>query len=692
MNAVVAPAALLMQRLRLLPKFALVTLVFMAPLLFVASLLFSELATSLDATEQERIGLRYTGQLENAMRLVQQYRALRHMELSGNAEAGKRTADLKGAINRAIAGIDASLRKTPAFGIAADWNQVRQAWQAIESNSSNVKAKDSYAACTRLLEDMAKLNALIADKSGLMRDPDVDSGHLAVAVVQALPAIADNIANIAGRGAAYIDTGLFEPNEDVMLQSGVVIARRDLARIPAQFDAVFRENPALRASLEPQLASTTTALAFLDRTQSEVLNSYNQTSGLQFYDAGIKSIDALYATANASATVLDGLLEKRLAHHATRRNTIAAGVLTALVIAAYLLAGFYMPFSREVAKLEDAVGRAASGDLATRISSDATDEIGQLVNAFGKMNAGLARLVAEVRGGSEAVTETSGQIAVDNADLAARTEAQASSLEQTAGSMEELTSIVRQNSDSAAQASQLVESATQVALKGGEAVSQVIDTMSAIKESSYRIIDIIRVIDGIAFQTNILALNAAVEAARAGEQGRGFAVVAAEVRALAQRSAGAAKEIKMLIESSVEQIDDGNRLAGAAGGTMKDIVESVHHVADLMTDIATASREQSLGIEQVNQAIGQMDEVTQRNAALVEDAAGAAEALQHHAAKLSHAVSSFKLDIDQPHTPLLEVVGAPAKASVAHLPHSRARHLGNEEIESGNLPEYSRSA
>jgi methyl-accepting chemotaxis protein len=664
----------------------------MAPLLFVASLLFSELGKSLNAAEQERAGLRYAGQIENAMRLVQQHRALRHMQLSGNAKAGQRIADVKTDVDRAVADIDASLRNSGSLGVDGEWNKVRQAWQAIESTTSASKPKDSYAAHTALLDDMAKLNAFIADKSGLMRDPDVDSGHLAVAMAQALPAIAENLANIAGRGAAYIDTGLFEPNEDVMLQSGVIIARRDLAHVPAQFEAVFRENPALRASLEPQLGSIATALAFLDRTQSEVLNSYNQTSGLQFYDAGAKSIDALHAVGTASAAVLDGLLAKRIGRYTAHRNLIAASIFAALAIATYLLAGFYVSFSREVAKLEDAVERATSGDLATRISSGATDEIGHLVNAFGQMNAGLARLVAAGRGGSEAMTQTSNQIAADNSDLAARTEAQASSLEQTAGSMEELTAIVRQNSDSAAQATQLVESATEVALKGGEAVNQVIETMSAIKESSYRIIDIIRVIDGIAFQTNILALNAAVEAARAGEQGRGFAVVASEVRALAQRSAGAAKEIKALIENSVEQIDGGNRLADAAGGTMKEIVDSVHRVAELMTDIATASREQSLGIEQVNQAIGQMDEVTQRNAALVEDAAAAAESLQEHAAKLSHAVSAFKLDIDQPHTPLLEVVSAPEKASVARLPKTHARRLGNKAVKPVNEGGYSQTA
>jgi methyl-accepting chemotaxis protein len=236
------------------------------------------------------------------------------------------------------------------------------------------------------------------------------------------------------------------------------------------------------------------------------------------------------------------------------------------------------------------------------------------------------------------------EIASGNADLSSRTESQASALEETASSMEELTSTVKQNAENAQQANQLVVSASDVALRGGEVVGQVVNTMSSIKESSRKIVDIIGVIDGIAFQTNILALNAAVEAARAGEQGRGFAVVASEVRNLAQRSAGAAKEIKALISDSVEKVDAGSQLVDQAGKTMNEIVTSVQHVADIMSEVTAASQEQSAGIEQVNRAIAQMDEITQQNAALVEQASAAAQSMQDQAGGLSQAVSVFKLD------------------------------------------------
>ncbi len=302
------------------------------------------------------------------------------------------------------------------------------------------------------------------------------------------------------------------------------------------------------------------------------------------------------------------------------------------------------------APLDKAVSVAksvAAGDLTTHISVDSEDETGQLLGALKDMNDALARTVGNVRMSTETISTASHEIASGNADLSSRTESQASSLEETASSMEELTSTVKQNADNARQANQLVISASSVAVRGGQVVSQVVDTMASIKESSRKIVDIIGVIDGIAFQTNILALNAAVEAARAGEQGRGFAVVASEVRNLAQRSAAAAKEIKTLIGDSVEKVDGGGKLVDEAGQTMELIVTSVKQVADIMSEITAASEEQSLGIGQVNDAINQMDEMTSQNAALVEQAAAAAQSMQDEAQVLSKAVAVFTLR-DQP--------------------------------------------
>src|SRR5471032_2313684 len=293
----------------------------------------------------------------------------------------------------------------------------------------------------------------------------------------------------------------------------------------------------------------------------------------------------------------------------------------------------------------------ADSDLSSDIEVLSSDETGQLLQALKDMNDSLAGVVGRVRSGTDLIATASNEIASGNMDLSSRTEQQASSLEETASSMEELTATVRQNADNARQANQLAGAASSVAQRGGAVVAQVVDTMDAINASARKIVDIIAVIDGIAFQTNILALNAAVEAARAGEQGRGFAVVASEVRNLAQRSAAAAKEIKVLIGDSVDQVDAGSKLVAQAGSTMTEVVASVQRVTDIMGDISSASAEQSDGIEQVNHAVAEMDQVTQQNAALVEEAAAAAASLQDQAAALADVVRIFKLGKGQQAVP-----------------------------------------
>jgi methyl-accepting chemotaxis protein len=319
---------------------------------------------------------------------------------------------------------------------------------------------------------------------------------------------------------------------------------------------------------------------------------------------------------------------------------IVFGVMLAILVGAWVVRGISRPLSQAVTLAQG----VAAGDLTQRIAVESQDETGQLLAALRDMNDSLARTVGQVRAGTETITTASREIASGNADLSARTEEQASALEKTAFAMDQLTGTVKQNADNARQANQLVVSASGHAQKGGDVVGQVVNTMGSIKESSRKIADIIGVIDGIAFQTNILALNAAVEAARAGEQGRGFAVVAAEVRNLAQRSANAAKEIKELIGDSVEKVDEGGRLVDAAGKTMGDIVSSVQHVADIMAEISAASEEQSAGIEEIHRSIAQMDRMTQQNAALVEEAAAAAQSMQDQAMTLAQSVAVFKLE------------------------------------------------
>ena len=366
---------------------------------------------------------------------------------------------------------------------------------------------------------------------------------------------------------------------------------------------------------------------------------------------------------------------------------LLAGIVAALWITRTLLKqlGGEPDYAVEIAS------QIAAGDLASVIDVQRNDHTSLLAGMEAMRNS-LVKIVAQVRVGTDAIATASSEIAAGNLDLSSRTEQQASSLEKTASSMDELTATVKQNADNARQANQLAASASEVAVKGGDVVAQVVDTMGSINESSRKIVDIITVIDSIAFQTNILALNAAVEAARAGEQGRGFAVVAAEVRNLAQRSAGAAKEIKELISNSVEKVELGSKLVGQAGVTMEEIVESVRRVTDIMSEITAASEEQSLGIASVNQSIIDMDSVTQQNAALVEEAASAAQSLQDQSAEVASVVSLFKLDASQSVVATATTSAAAKKAEVRKLPvaaHAQAsakpaRHITNKKLAIAN--------
>ena len=360
--------------------------------------------------------------------------------------------------------------------------------------------------------------------------------------------------------------------------------------------------------------------------------------------AGMDAMRALLADVGKTESML---LAQRAAEAAALKSRTTAvllgggavAVLLAAVLAILLTRNITVPLGEAVALAQ----RVAQGDLGSRIVVRSRDETGELMAALRDMNASLVRIVGEVRGGTETIATASGQIAAGNMDLSSRTEQQASSLEETASSMEELTAAVKQNADNALAARSLAASASAVAVRGGAVVAEVVQTMGSINDSSRKIADIIGVIDGIAFQTNILALNAAVEAARAGEQGRGFAVVATEVRNLAQRSSQAAREIKGLIDDSVDKVGAGSKLVDQAGATMQDVVGSVQRLSAIIGDITDASEEQRVGIEQVNEAISQMDQVTQQNAALVEQAAAAANAMQDQAAQLSQAVQVFRL-------------------------------------------------
>ncbi|MBT9511107.1 MAG: MCP four helix bundle domain-containing protein [Acidovorax sp.] len=387
-----------------------------------------------------------------------------------------------------------------------------------------------------------------------------------------------------------------------------------------------------------------------------------QTKVAPLYAGVMKDINALVAFQYELAK---SDFDTSVAVYKLNRNIAVASLVIAVVLASLFGWVLIKGVSQALGQAMDLSQAVAKGDLTYSVDASGKDEVSAVLRALAEMQANLTQIVSRVRLGADAVSTASAEIAQGNHDLSSRTESQASSLEETAASMEELSSTVRQNADNAQAGNQLAQSASGVAVQGGEVVSQVVDTMKGINDSSRKIADIISVIDGIAFQTNILALNAAVEAARAGEQGRGFAVVAGEVRTLAQRSAAAAKEIKELITDSVNRVEQGSALVDKAGATMQEVVSSIRRVTDIMAEISAASREQSEGVGQIGEAVQNMDHATQQNAALVEQMAAAAGSLNNQAADLVQTVSVFKIDSRTAGAPFIASAPAPAPRATA---------------------------
>ena len=628
-------------------KFLVLSLV---ALIMVAAPTMSVISTSWGlyrALEDERAGLPPVKVLLKLVRLTQEHRGLSNAVLNGeNSKAADRQARQQ-AIDQAFTEVEQLYAGLPREALQPELKGMKAAWQDVSARvaQGGIAAPDSLKAHTALVNRMLNFVEDETGASGMALDADMACYYLITAAFRDLPRLSEKMGLARARGTVMLVKRSVNTDERSTLASLVdasMAHRNDLERSLAKARAANPDvDVAVRGAVEKAMSAHT-------RMQELALSvakgaDTHEMSGPQYFDATTQSILQQFALSDAVVQELDVLLTQRA--HAQRSEIVATLVVVLLMsgLGGMLAVAITRNTAHGMQKVVDAAEALSRGDLTLRVSSSQRDEIGQVQRAIATAVEQLRETLGGIRAASESVATASSQIEQGNLDLSSRTETQASSLQETASSMEEMSATVRHNADTALEANRLSSQVAGGAAESGRNFAQVRQKMEAIKQTSSRIADINAVIDGIAFQTNILALNAAVEAARAGEQGRGFAVVAAEVRSLAQRSAQAAREIKTLIADSVTQVDEGYALAEATARSIDEVIVQVQRVSQLMGEVASGSSEQSQGIAQVNQAVTLLDQATQQNAALVEESSAAASSLRDQAERLQAAVGTFRL-------------------------------------------------
>ncbi len=638
-------------KLSLARKFAILGVLAMLTAVAPTALFIHATQGEITAATLEARGMAPVVALQKVLQVTQQHRGAAAGMLGGNEALAARRPALRDAVNQAVQAFETRLKAADATApILSKWAERKKAWVGLEQAVAErqLKPAESSARHTALIADMLALNDELLDEFGLSLDPQADSYAMIIASFVNAPAMAERLGQMRALGTGFLATRNLPVEGRLALVGLRTRANELLGDMNRNLDKAVVTNAVLKARLAEQAANLKTRIGKTIALANQGLIDATELTlpANDYYQDFTSTIDAVYDFNALSLAALTELLDARVSRLRNTQVTIAAGLLGLMGLAGLFGLRIVRGIQRQLggepeAATAVAVGVAA-GDLGFHIALKAGDST-SLMAQLKAMQGALSGVVNTVRSGAEGVATASAEIAQGNNDLSSRTEEQASALEQTAASMEQLSGTVKQNADNARQGNQLAMSASAVAVKGGEAVGRVVETMKGINDSSRKIADIIGVIDGIAFQTNILALNAAVEAARAGEQGRGFAVVATEVRNLAGRSAEAAKEIKGLISDSVLRVEQGMVQVDQAGATMAEVVSSIRRVTAIMGEISAASTEQSTGVAQVGEAVTQLDQATQQNAALVEQSAAAAESLKAQAQQLVQAVAVFKL-------------------------------------------------
>jgi methyl-accepting chemotaxis protein len=611
-------------------------------------LYFKNAMTNVATAKREAIATDALISLNAVVQFTQTHRGMSAGALGGNETLAQRRPAMRDKVVRNMDVLDGELKRIAATAkLTSMMGDVRQRWTALEQGvaSKQFKPAESTKLHTQLIGSILILNEELLTEFGLSLDPEADAYFLIQSSLVNMPYLGENLGIMRAQGTGFLAQNALSPEGRATLAGLGKRVRELQGEMFRNLKRATEINPAMSITLASKADATRAtvdkALALADSALIAATDINHPAA--DYFDEFTRTIDGLYEFNALSMKSLTDALEARVSR-LQRTQLMVIGLLALCLLGAVVMASaFIRSITEPVREAVDVATAVAGGDLSVSVPVRGSNELGRLMTALSDMRDHLSQVVTKVRQGSEGVATASSEIASGNHDLSARTESQASALEETSSSMEQLGETVKQNADSARQANQLAMNASTVAVKGGEVVGQVVETMKGINESSRKISDIISVIDGIAFQTNILALNAAVEAARAGEQGRGFAVVASEVRSLAGRSADAAKEIKALINASVERVEHGTTLVDQAGATMSEVVTSINRVTDIMGEIASASTEQSLGVSQVGEAVAQMDQVTQQNAALVEEMAAAASSLKSQAEDLVGVVASFKL-------------------------------------------------